>query len=100
MLDDRKDVDHVSWCFAATDKLAVLPLDVVVLVAPPHQAQSAAYRLFQKDAGGRCTEWDDDADVVDVKSFAQHQHAHDHAWRLMPINVKQPLAKDLPFVGL
>ena len=100
MLHDRKNVDHVGGCLSTANELAVLPLYVVVFIAAPHQTQAAPDRLFKQDAGARCAQRDNDADVVHVEAFAQHEHAHDDARGFVTVHVEQAFAQHLPFVGL
>ena len=96
MLDDAQHIDQVGRFLPGVDALAVLAFQVGIFGVAPHQPQASANGLLQQNLRLRAAQRHDDANVVHVKTFAQHQHAHDHARRGVLVHAEQPFAHGRP----
>ncbi|MNV00821.1 hypothetical protein D3C71_910050 [compost metagenome] len=96
VLHDGEHVDQTAWLLPGVDALAVLAFQVGIFVIAPHQAQASANGLLQQNLRLAASQWHDDADVVHIKTLAQHQHAHDHARCRVAVHTEQALAHGCP----
>ena len=96
VLHDGQHIEQAAGFFAGLDQFAVFAFDVVVFRIAPHQAQAAPDGLLQQNLRLAGAQRHDDADVVHVKAFAQHQHAHDHTRGGVVVHAEQALTHRCP----
>ena len=76
----------------------VVILYALIFILTPHQTKSSAYYLFKQNGGFGRTQRYNHADVVDIKSFTQHQYRHYYLWLTVFVNVKKSCFQFLPFL--